>query len=186
MKTCASCKRDFEPSSRHKDCPKCRAKQQKTPCEKCGTLNGRKYKKCINCHNGSGENSPRWRGGVVYHKKGYKMIASPGHPARMDSRHSYVFEHILVMEGMLGRYLLPYEKVHHLNGVRDDNRPENLELWCKPQPVGIRAFDAVKWAQDVLELYAPELLNGCNPVSSEGGTRTRESVPSTSTSNLLH
>ncbi len=43
----------------------------------------------------------------------------------------------------------------------DDNRPENLELWTRSQPASIRVEDAVVWAQEVLELYAPELLNGC-------------------------
>lgn len=40
----------------------------------------------------------------------------------------YVFEHILVMEEMLGRHLEPFENIQHGNGVRDDNRSENLEL----------------------------------------------------------
>jgi hypothetical protein len=37
--------------------------------------------------------------------------------------------------------------------VRDDNRPENLELWTRPQPSGIRASDAVAWAREILERY---------------------------------
>jgi hypothetical protein len=83
------------------------------------------------------------------------IFFSPAHPRADKGR--YVFEHVLVMEDILGRYLLPGENIHHLNGVRDDNRPENLELWTRPQPIGIRASDAVAWAREVLVRYEGQL-----------------------------
>ncbi len=52
------------------------------------------------------------------------MIWAPGHPRA--GRSQYVFEHIIVIERLLGRYMLPEESAHHRNGVKDDNRPENL------------------------------------------------------------
>jgi hypothetical protein len=86
------------------------------------------------------------------HKAGYVMLQAPEHP-RAPSGNGYVFEHILVMEQLLGRYLCRDETVHHRNGVRDDNRPENLELWVRPQPAGIRAADALEWALEMLCRY---------------------------------
>jgi hypothetical protein len=75
----------------------------------------------------------------------------PGHPRTRKS--PYVFEHILVAEEILGRYLERDESIHHRNGVRDDNRPENLELWTRPHPSGIRTSDAIEWARMILDRY---------------------------------
>ena len=63
-------------------------------------------------------------------------------------------QHRIVMEELLGRALRNFENVHHRNGLRDDNSPENLELWIKPQPNGQRPEDLVEW---VVENY-PELV----------------------------
>lgn len=82
-------------------------------------------------------------------KAGYRIISVNG-KAKKEHRH--------VMEQILGRPLLRSEEVHHRNGMRADNRPENLELWSTSQPPGQRVEDKTAWAIEWLRVYAPERL----------------------------
>lgn len=79
----------------------------------------------------SGPNSPIWKGGRT-HDAGYVLLRAIGHPRARKNGH-YVFEHTLVMEKHLGRYLHRSEIIHHKNGIRDDNRIENLELMTRKE-----------------------------------------------------
>ncbi len=151
MKKCRGCDRQFQPSSRHLHCPACRRQASHDQCA-CGEPKQSTSSTCRSCQPTAGEDNGNWRGGKTYHKAGYLMRRVPGHP-RARPRSPYVFEHVLVMEERLGRRLLADESVHHLNGVKDDNRVENLELWVRPQPSGIRASDAVVWAREILARY---------------------------------
>ncbi len=89
------------------------------------------------------------------------MVLARGHPR--SGSNGYVFEHVLIMEDVLGRHLVAGETVHHLNGLRDDNRPGNLELWTRPQPSGIRAVDALAWAHEMVARYADAGLDARRP-----------------------
>jgi len=69
------------------------------------------------------EKSPTWKGGRYHTTDGYIKVYAFEHPNNVTG---YVWEHRLVMEKKLGRYLTKDEIVHHLNGIKDDNREENL------------------------------------------------------------
>lgn len=100
---------------------------------------------------GSAEPIPVWArnpDASRINRQGYVVVN------RVDRRQK--LEHRHVMEQMLGRPLRDFENVHHINGVRHDNRPENLELWTKPQPCGQRPEDLVAW---VVENYREMVVN---------------------------
>lgn len=70
-----------------------------------------------------------------------------------DGRTEWILEHRFIMSRKLGRDLYEDESVHHKNGNKEDNAEDNLELWLKPQPTGIKVEDAVKWAHEILGRY---------------------------------
>lgn len=78
---------------------------------------------------------------------GYRVVFIDGHQ---------VPEHRHVMQAVIGRELTPEETVHHRNGVKLDNRPENLELWASNHPRGQRVLDLLDWARELLARYEPD------------------------------
>jgi endogenous inhibitor of DNA gyrase (YacG/DUF329 family) len=73
----------------------------------------------------TGPKNHMWKGGKHINYGGYMVVYKPEHP--FASR-KYIMEHRVVMEKILGRYLEPFEIIHHKNGIKTDNRPENLQL----------------------------------------------------------
>lgn len=86
-----------------------------------------------------GPASSRWKGGLP-NKRGY-LESGEG------------LQHRRIMEKVMGRKLYPEETVHHINGIRSDNRLENLELWASNHPPGQRVSDLVEWAKEILKKY---------------------------------
>ncbi|MEK6884298.1 MAG: HNH endonuclease [Nanoarchaeota archaeon] len=90
-------------------------------------------------------------GSGYINSQGYKQIRKKGHPNA--SKCGNIQEHTFVMSEYLGRPLKKGESVHHKNGIKHDNRIENLELWNKSQPIGQRVEDKIDFYKKFLEDY---------------------------------
>lgn len=92
-------------------------------------------------------------------KRAGKVIDSNGYVRVKVARNSMTHksgrtpEHRYVMAQMLGRDLVKGETVHHKNGDKTDNRPDNLELWSGNHQPGQRVEELVEWAEEILNLY---------------------------------
>ena len=73
-----------------------------------------------------GEKNPQWKGGIKMDRFGYRHIRKPTHPRQVNG---YIPEHRFIMEDHIGRFLSSEEVVHHINGIKNDNRIENLLLF---------------------------------------------------------
>lgn len=99
----------------------------KRPCSDCGKPTARRSSACLSCENKRraiaylGENNPNWQGGRIVDNQGYAHIR-----VKPSGRNPYRREHHVVWEKTHGKKLPKGWIVHHLNGVKDDNRPENL------------------------------------------------------------
>ena len=93
---------------------------------RCDVLRG-KMKFCSRSCGNKGPHNGRWKGGRSATKKGYIKVFSPDHPRR-DYKNQ-VYEHRIVVEKHIGRYLKVQEVVHHINEIKSDNRIENLILF---------------------------------------------------------
>jgi hypothetical protein len=83
----------------------------------------------IKGHQNRGGNSYLWKGGRIKNHQGYILIKMPENP--FCDANGYIREHRFIMEQHIGRNLKPNEEVHHINGINDDNRLENLVVLTK-------------------------------------------------------
>ena len=102
------------------------------------------YRKNIYSDKYLGEGNPGWKGGKVVSIHGYIDIMING---------KYVKEHRWLYEQHYGIKLLPHQTIHHINGIRTDNRIENLELWDTSQPKGQRIDDKINFYFNLLKEY---------------------------------
>jgi len=95
-----------------------------------------------------GRNNPHWKGGIIQNPYGYVYIKKPEHPRA--TKYGYVKRSYLVAEETLGRYLYANEITHHKNGIRNDDRPENIKVITRGEHTSFhnknrKKYSAIKW-----------------------------------------
>ena len=102
-----------------------------------------------------GERNPGWKGGTYTHG-GYVMIRMPSHPKAYAN--GYIKRAVLVAESIIGRNLLPNEITHHKNGVKSDDRPENISVMTAVDHNTITAKE--RWVRGDFKKILPHLKGG--------------------------
>lgn len=107
-KICEFCKKEFTPKD----------KTKKYCSMECSSSDRKKFLSIPECLEQASRKLDK--------KIGYVRVYCPMHPEA--NTWGYVYEHRLIMEGVIGRHLTKNEHIHHINGKRWDNRPENLQI----------------------------------------------------------
>jgi len=105
--------------------------------------------------------NPDYKNGECIIESGYTVVNLPNKKIARKCR--------LVMEKHLGRKLLRSETVHHKNGIRTDDRIENLELWSHSHPGGQRIEDKIAWAKALLKRHGYNVMPSSVEINQEDG-----------------
>jgi hypothetical protein len=106
-------------------------------------------KVCLNCGNTFEDRVSFEKYCTLECSKMYQYLEEMNHPNPW--KNGDMVEHVFVMSEYLGT-------IHHKNGIKSDNRLENLELWNGPHPYGQRVEDILKWCKELLEEYGHTVI----------------------------